>query len=67
MMLSIERCKELLNVGDSKYTDCEIKQLRELLYTLADIELNQIEKDLGNNKGNVIAMRNYFLQDLKAA
>jgi hypothetical protein len=66
-MLSIDKCKEILNVGDKRYTESQIKQLRELLSTLAEIELNQIIEEIGNNKAKVIVLKNYFLPMLKAA
>lgn len=66
-MLSIEKCKEVLNGGEKHYTDFEIKQIRELLFTLADIELNQIESNLASQKGKVIALKNYFIPMLKVA
>jgi hypothetical protein len=37
-MLSIERSKEILNKGERKYTDDEIKRMREVLYILAELE-----------------------------
>jgi len=66
-MLSIEKCKEVLNGGKKHYTDFEIKQIRELLFTLADIELNQIKADLESQKGKVIVLNNYFIPMLKVA
>jgi hypothetical protein len=66
-MLSIEKCKEVLNGGEKHYTDFEIKQLRELLFSLADIELNQIEADLKSQKGKLIVLNNYFIPMLKVA
>jgi hypothetical protein len=37
-MLSIERSKAILNKGDRKYSDEEVKRLRDLLYQLAELE-----------------------------
>ena len=39
-MLSIERCKEVLNKGIRKFTNDEIKEIRDYLYLIADIELS---------------------------
>ena len=39
-MLSIERCKEILNKGTKKFSNEEIKDIRDYLYLLADIELS---------------------------
>ena len=38
-MLSIESCRKILNANgyDRKLTDEEVKQIREFLYTLANI------------------------------
>lgn len=39
-MLNLERCKELLNKGNRKFTNDEIKEIRDYLYLIADIELS---------------------------
>lgn len=39
-MLSIERCKEILNKGTKKFSNEEIKDIRDYLYLIADIELS---------------------------
>jgi len=39
-MLTLEECKKILNDGSSKkYKDDEVKQLREFLYQLAELQL----------------------------
>jgi len=38
-MLSLEKCKELLNEGKLKFNNEEIKSIREYLYLLAELEL----------------------------
>lgn len=38
-MLSIEYCKKILNKGKRKYTDEEVKQIREFLFLLAELQL----------------------------
>lgn len=38
IMLTILECKKILNKGERKYTDEEIKMIREFLYTVAEIE-----------------------------
>jgi len=48
-MLSIEACKEILNKGKKKYKDEEVKLIREYLYLIGELE---IEND--NNKENNI-------------
>lgn len=39
-MLSIKQCKEILNKGKRKFTEKEIKEIRDYLYLIADIELS---------------------------
>ena len=41
-MLTLERCRELL--GDSRLSDVEVEQLRELVYNLADVAV-KVAKD----------------------
>jgi hypothetical protein len=38
-MLSLEKCKNILNNGKRKYSDDEVKQLREFIYWLAELEI----------------------------
>jgi hypothetical protein len=38
-VLNLETCKKLLNNGKKKYTDEEVKQLREYLYMIAELQL----------------------------
>ena len=39
-MLTLEECKKILNDGSNrKYKDDEVKQLREFLYQLAELQL----------------------------
>lgn len=44
-MLSLEESKKILNAGDRKYTDEEVKQIRDYIYTVA-----QIQVDMENGK-----------------
>lgn len=37
-MVTIEKCKDVLKHSTQKYTEDEIKRIRELLYKLAEIE-----------------------------
>lgn len=39
-MLNIDVCKRILNKGKNKFSNEEIKEIREKLYELAHIELN---------------------------
>ena len=45
-MVTLELCKKILNSGKRKYTDIEIKEIREVLYRLAEL---QIESENENN------------------
>jgi len=38
-VLNLEVCKKVLNNGKRKYTDEEVKQLREYLYMVAELQL----------------------------
>jgi hypothetical protein len=38
-MLSLNECKQILKNGKRKYTDDEVKQIREFLYALAELQL----------------------------
>lgn len=39
-MLNLEESKKILNAGDRKYTDEEVKQIREYIYTVAKIQVD---------------------------
>lgn len=45
-MLSLIESKKFLNAGDRKYTDDEVKQIRDYLYLIANIQLNNKINDL---------------------
>jgi len=48
VMISIQKCKEILNSGKNKYSDDEIKIIREQLTKLSQIEYEfykQAERD----------------------
>ena len=38
-MLNLEKCKDILNKGIRNFTNDEIKEIRDYLYLIADIEL----------------------------
>jgi hypothetical protein len=38
-VLNLETCKKILNNGKKKYTDEEVKQLRDYLYEKAELQL----------------------------
>ena len=39
--ISVFKCKEILNKNGNKYTDEEIKEIRDFLYVLVDINKEQ--------------------------
>lgn len=43
-MLSFEKCKKHLNKNGIKYTDEEIQIIIDVLYKIAEIELQQVNK-----------------------
>lgn len=38
-MLTLELCKKTLNKGKRKYTNVEVRQIREYLYLLAELQM----------------------------
>ena len=44
-MLVLEQCKKILNNGKRKYTDEEVKQIREYLYLFAEFQIENEQKD----------------------
>jgi hypothetical protein len=46
-MLSNEKCRAILNSGDKKYSDEEVKSIKEFLYKIAIIEYEQGKKHIG--------------------
>lgn len=42
-MLSDEECKKILNRNGNNYTDEQIRDIRDLLWSLAQIEVKTIE------------------------
>lgn len=54
-MLSVDECKKLLNRKGEKFSDGEIEQIRDFLWDLAQIEVNNLEisdtdEDSSNNE-----------------
>ena len=43
-MLTLGECKKILNNGKKKYTDEEVKQIREYLYMLAEFQNENEQK-----------------------
>jgi len=54
-MLSNDECKKILNMNGNKFSDNEIEQIRDFLWNLAQIEVNNLEipaadEDSSNNE-----------------
>lgn len=48
-MKTIERCSKILNSGKKKYSNDEVKQIREYLYLIAHIQI-EAETEASVNK-----------------
>lgn len=49
-MITLEKCKEILNKGETKYDNEEIKLIRKYLYLLAELQIeNEKNIELRNN------------------
>lgn len=53
-MLSLQDCKNELTKNDERYTDEEIKVIRELLYQVSCIEFEKYKNIIPNEKSNNI-------------
>lgn len=53
-MLPLEYCKKILNKGESKYSEEEIKQIREFLYFIGQIEINNNKTNYTEDERNTI-------------
>lgn len=54
LMLSIERCKDILKSHDCDLTNEEIRQVREFLYLFAEIQINAEKELLKDEECNTI-------------
>ncbi len=52
-MVSIEKCKAELKHSSRKYTDEEIKQIRDLLYQIATIEYDSFKAESKKNSSDI--------------
>jgi hypothetical protein len=51
-MLSIQECKKELNKNEERYTDAEVKEIREILYQLASIEFENYKGKIDEKESN---------------
>ena len=49
-MLSIKKCKGILNNTDRTYTDEQVKKIRQILYQLAEIDYNNYKENLKHDQ-----------------
>ena len=49
-MVSFKECKKILNKNELKYSDNEIREIKELLECFAKITVEQFNKNKGNEK-----------------
>jgi len=56
-MLSIEKCKSILQKDGASYTDEEVKQLRDLLYQLGYLDYAAFKEHLKGEKGDSVYPR----------
>lgn len=42
-MITIEQCNKILNNGERKYNNEEIRMIRDYLYQLANLEINELK------------------------
>lgn len=54
IMLSIEKCREILKSHNYDLTNEEIKQVREFLYLFAEIQINAEKELLKDEECNTI-------------
>lgn len=49
-MPSIEQCKRILESNEKKYSDKQVKAIRQILYQLAEIDYNNYKENLKHVK-----------------
>lgn len=49
-MLSTEECKVILSSKGSKYSDVEVEQIREFLYSMARVAVEEYNKPIDNEE-----------------
>jgi hypothetical protein len=53
-MLSIEQCKKILNSGEQKYSDAEIKSIRSWLYSFGELVITLDKKSNDKEESTTI-------------
>lgn len=52
-MITIEKCKQILNKVERKFTDDEVKIIREFLYKISIIEHDKFKADSTKDSSNI--------------
>jgi Ca2+-binding EF-hand superfamily protein len=52
-MISLEKCKEVLKESGRKYTEEELKKIREVLYQIATIEYDEFKNKSKEDSSNL--------------
>jgi len=52
-MLSLEKCNEILNRNCNKYSEEEVKLIRNLLYKIARLDLKNYSKKENEQRNNL--------------
>ncbi len=53
-MITLEKCKKELNHDERKYTDTQVREIKNMLYEFAEIELNNSKLIQNEKKCNTI-------------
>ena len=53
-MIALGQCKKILNRGERKYTENEIKEIRSYLYFIGGLQIENNENKTTSNERNTI-------------
>ena len=56
--MSLNECKKILNTDGLFYTDEEIIELRDFLYDMADLAMDNIEKEENEERKRKVEVKN---------
>ena len=63
--LSLTECKKILNTDGLYYTDAEVIELRDFLYHMADIVMDDLENEKKEDKKGIRVLRAHLETDIK--
>jgi len=49
-MLSLKKCKQILNQNDGNYSEEQVKKIRQFLYQIAEIDYQQFKQNQANEE-----------------